>query len=67
MVQYPDCPFCGNASLSIVDVEINGISLKGIQCNNPECCKIFGVYKDYAQEIKELREKLEEIEGEIDV
>lgn len=63
MVQYPDCPFCGNASLSIVDVEINGISLKGVQCN--ACSKFIGYYKDNDSKIKEISESIEDIDSRI--
>jgi len=65
MVQYPDCPHCGNAStsMSIVDVEIGGVRLKGIQCN---CCqKYVAFFKDYEEEIRELKDTTIELEGKI--
>ena len=63
MVQYPDCPFCGNATsaLSIVDVEINGIMLKGIQCNS--CTKYIGFYFDHSKELKEIMDRIDDIEN----
>ena len=65
MVQYPDCPYCGNSNsaISIVDVEINGLALKGIQCNN--CKKYFGFFQDSKPQIDELKEKIESLESEI--
>ena len=66
MVQYPNCPHCGNAStaMSIVDVEIGGICLKGIQCNN--CKGYIGFYKNYDDQLEKIRNTIEELEGEID-
>ena len=49
--------------MSVVDVEIGGICLKGVQCNN--CEKIVAIYKDYEKEITELKDTVEEIEGRI--
>lgn len=66
MVQYPDCPYCGNQALSVVDVEIGGIQMKGIQCNNPECNKYVGFFKDYDKEIEEIKERLDDAESRID-
>ena len=65
MVQYPDCPHCGNAStaMSVVDVEIGGVRLKGIQCNN--CKGYIAFYKDYDDQLESLRNKIEELEGGI--
>ena len=67
MVQYPGCPYCGNSNtaLSVVDVEIDGFQLKGIQCNNPECHKYLGFFKDYDKELEEIKERLNEIESRI--
>ena len=55
MVYYPDCPFCenSNSALSAVDVEIDGISLKAIRCNN--CKKYFGFFQDVKTQIEELK------------
>lgn len=66
MGQYPNCPHCGNAStaMSIVDVEIGGVRLKGIQCNN--CKSYIAFYKDYDKQLEEIRDTIEELEGEID-
>lgn len=65
MVQYPDCPFCenSNSALSIVDVEIDGFLLKGIQCNN--CKKYIGFFQDVKPQIDELKEQIENLESEI--
>ena len=65
MVQYPGCPFCGNSNsaLSIVDVEIDGIVLKGIQCNN--CKKYIGFFQDAKSQIDELKEQIESLESDI--
>lgn len=65
MVYYPDCPHCGNSSTntSIVDVEIGGINLKGILCNN--CKELLVCFKDYDSDIKELKESLENIESSV--
>lgn len=66
MVLFQDCPHCGNSSTStsIVDVEIGGISLKGIQCNN--CKKILVCFKDFDSDIKELKESLNDLESRVD-
>ena len=63
MVHYPNCPFCGNASLSIVDVEVVGTPLKGIQCN--ACQKFVGFYKDDSEKLNELFEKVENIDSKM--
>jgi len=65
MEQYPDCPYCGNSTstLSIVDVEINGAKLKGIQCNN--CKKYIGFFQDNSQELNDIRERIEELESDV--
>ena len=65
MVHYPDCPYCGHQALSVVDVEIDGFQLKGIQCNNPECKKYVGFFKDYDKDFEEIKERLDEIESRI--
>ena len=66
MVRYPNCPHCGNAStaMSVVDVEIGGILLKGIQCNN--CNSFIAFYKDYDEQLVKINNTIEELEGEID-
>lgn len=66
MVQYPDCPHCGNAStaMSVVDVVIGGVSLKGIQRNH--CKSFIAFFKDYDDQFEKLRNTIEELEGEID-
>lgn len=51
--------------MSVVDVEIDGFQLKGIQCNNPECHKYLGFFKDYDKELEEIKERLNEIESRI--
>jgi len=65
MIYYPDCPFCenSNSALSIVDVEINGISLKAICCNN--CKKYFGFFQDVKTQIEELKEEIKSLESEV--
>lgn len=63
MVYYPDCSFCENTSLSIVDVEVNGVPLKGIQCNS--CGKFVGFYKDDLQKLNEFSEALEDLESRV--
>lgn len=65
MMQYPDCPYCGNSSLSVVDVEIDGLTLKGIRCNSTDCQKYVGFFKDDSKQIEELYDKIEELEGKI--
>ena len=41
MVHYLVCSFCGNETnaLSIEDVDVQGVILKGIKCTNSECGK----------------------------
>lgn len=65
MVQYPDCPFCGNSNsaLSIVDVEINGIFMKAVYCNN--CQKYFGFFQDVNKQIKELKDSVDNLESAV--
>ena len=63
MVLYPECPHCSNSSLSIVDVEINGYTLKGIQCNS--CKKFCGFFQDINPQIEKMEERLEEMENNI--
>ena len=65
MVYYPDCPFCGNASMSIVDVEIENTQLKGIQCDNPMCKKYVGFYKDDSARLKELSESIDDLDSRV--
>ena len=59
----PECPKCGNATsaLSVVDVEIDGWHLKGIKCNNPECGCYISFFIDYEEEIKYLKEKINDL------
>lgn len=68
MVQYPDCPHCGNAStsMSIVDVVFGGVHLKGVQCNNPECNRYLGFFKDYDGILNELIDAIDEVKSDID-
>ena len=66
MVSYPDCPYCGNSALSIVDVMIDGINLKGIQCNNSSCLKYIGFFKDNTEIINNINEKIEDLESDLD-
>lgn len=65
MEQYPNCPYCENSTsaLSIVDVVIDGIKLKGIQCNG--CKKYMGFFQDYSKELDEINEKLNDLESDI--
>ena len=65
MLQYPDCPHCENAntSISIVDVEIGGIRLKGIQCN--DCKSFIAYYKDYDSEFESIKESIEALDSRI--
>lgn len=65
MIQYPDCPYCGNSTtaLSVVDVEINNYVFKGIQCNS--CKKFFGFFQEYSKQIEEIMERLDELENRI--
>ncbi len=65
MIHYPDCPFCenSNSALSVVDVEIDGIQLKGICCNN--CNKYLGFFQDVKAQIEELKEKIESLESDV--
>lgn len=64
MVQIPVCPKCTNAALTIVDIEVQGIELKGIQCNH--CNEILWIYQDNSKEIEELKDKIEDLESRID-
>lgn len=66
MLQYPDCPQCGNAntSMSVVDVEIGGIRLKGIQCNH--CKSFIAYYKDYDSEFEFIKESIDELDSRIE-
>lgn len=66
MVQYPDCPFCGNSNLLMVDVVIDGIPMKGIQCSSPNCQKYVGFFEDYNLKIKSIEDSVEELTGRID-
>lgn len=61
MMLYPDCPYCSNSKLSIVDVEIDGVALKGIQCNN--CKKFSGFFQDVNFKIEKLEEQVEDLES----
>ena len=63
MVLYPDCPYCNNTALSIVDVEINGVTLKGVQCN--DCKKFCGFFQDVKAQLDELKEKVDSLEGDV--
>lgn len=63
MVQYPDCPYCSNSALSIVDVDINGVALKGILCNS--CNKFCGFFQDVKPQIDELKEQIDSLESEV--
>ncbi len=65
MVQYPDCPYCGNQALSVVEVEIDGVLLKGIQCNNPECKRYVGFFRDYNKVFEHINNSIENIENHI--
>ena len=65
MEHYPDCPYCDNQALSVVDAVINGIHLKGIQCNNPECGKYLGFFRDYDDSLKELKDTIDEVKSDI--
>ena len=63
---YPDCPFCGNSTLSIVNVIIEDLQLKGIQCNNPTCSKYIGFFKDDTEIINTINEKIDDLESDLD-
>jgi len=63
MVQYPICPKCTNTILSIIDIEIDGQRLKGVQCNN--CHEIVWVFQDNSNTIKELNERIDNIESKV--
>ncbi|MCH5307879.1 MAG: hypothetical protein J1E37_07310 [Prevotella sp.] len=63
MVCYPTCPFCENTALSVIDVDVNGTLLKGIQCN--ACKKITGLYKDYSKKLEELLESIDDLESRL--
>ena len=64
MIEFPNCPFCGNSNdaLSIVDAEIDRIALKAIKCNNPNCGKYIGFYKDYDTKLSQIEEEIEDID-----
>ena len=61
MVLYPDCPKCTNTELSIVDVEVQGMQLKGIKCNS--CGEFLGFFQDSLKPFKELKEKVDDVES----
>ena len=65
MVLYPNCPYCvnSNSALSIVDVEIDGIILKAVYCNN--CQRYFGFFQDVKSQIDELTERVESLESAV--
>ncbi len=65
MIHYPDCPYCenSNSALSVVDVEIDGIVLKAVLCNN--CKRYFGFFQDEKSQIDELKERIESLESEV--
>ena len=60
---YPNCTFCGNTGLSIFDVDINGVLLKGIRCN--ACQKFVGFYKDYSEEVNKLSEDIDDLKSRV--
>lgn len=64
MVQYPICPKCTNTELSIIDIEIDGQKMKGVQCNS--CNELLWVFKDYSDIIQELKDDLESLESRVD-
>jgi hypothetical protein len=64
MVQYPICPKCTNTELSIIDIEIDGQKMKGVQCNS--CNEFLWVVKDYSDIIQELKDDLESLESRVD-
>lgn len=61
MIVYPDCPYCENSNtvLSVEDVSIGDIKLRGVICNN--CKKLIALFKDD----KEMRERCEGMEDRI--
>lgn len=63
MVYYPNCPFCSNTQMSIVDVKIDNTSLKGIRCN--ACQKFVDFYKDYSEKINKLLEEIDDLESRV--
>ncbi len=67
MIHYPECPFCGNSNtaLSVVDVEIDGGTLKGIRCNNPQCYRFLGFFQDCKNEIDEIKESISDLESNV--
>ena len=64
MIQYPDCPKCTNTTFSIVDVEVDGMKLKGIKCNS--CREFLGFFQDTHSAIEKLQEKIDDLESETD-
>ena len=50
--------------MSVVDVEIGGVRLKGIQCNN--CKSYIAFYKDYDEQLETLSKTIEELDSKID-
>lgn len=63
MVQYPICPKCTNTELSVIDIEIDGLKMKGVQCNS--CEEILWVFQDYSIIIEELKDNLESLESRV--
>lgn len=64
MVTNLVCPKCTNTCWSIIDIEIDGQILKGVQCNS--CNEISWIYKDNSKEIEELIEMIESLERTVD-
>ena len=63
MVVIPICPKCENTGLSVVDVDVEGHKLKGVQCNS--CSEILWLFHDNTEEIKELIERVESLESDV--
>jgi hypothetical protein len=57
---------CDNSpnAIGVVDVEVGGFSLKGIQCNN--CGHYFGFFQDTLSRIEEIKERLDSLESDVD-
>ena len=64
MLLYPDCPYCENSALSIVDVMIEELRLKGIQCKR--CSKYIGFFKDDTEIINTKKKKIDDLESNLE-
>lgn len=65
MYFYPECPNpkCRETNLEICDSQLNGIPFKTVVC--PHCQIVVCMYLDNSSELKELQEKIDDLESRI--